>query len=258
MCRQVARDAAVAHQPGHLVRRLRRQGPEVPLHVVIAQVVVRAPLLRADEVLELQRVADEEDRGVVPDHVVVALGGVELQREAARVPPGVGAAPLPGHGGEPDQRVGPGAWLEHRGLGVGADVLRHLEVAERAAALGVRLTLGDALAVEVGHLLDQVVILEQDRAVGADGERMLVTLDRRTGIGRRRLGAVLLSLPFLLVILRSGWRSHPPLDRPGIGPRRPLPPHRLRIHAHRPVPGTAAPPPRNRHPRSGRTRQTRW
>ena len=117
------RDAAVAHQPGHLVRRLRGQGPEVPLHVVVAQVVVGAPLLRADEVLELQRVADEEHRGVVPDHVVVALGGVELQREAARVAPGVGAAPLAGHGGEPDQRVRAGAGLEHRGLGVGADVV---------------------------------------------------------------------------------------------------------------------------------------
>ena len=181
------RDAAVAHQPGHLVRRLRGQGPEVPLHVVIAQVVIRAPLLRADEVLELQRVAHEEDRGVVPDHVVVALGRVELQREAARVPPGIGAAPLTRHGGEPDQRVRTGAGLEHRGPGVGADVLRHLEVPERAAALGVRLTLGDPLAVEVRHLLDQVVVLEQDRAVGAHGERMLVALNRRAGIGCRRL-----------------------------------------------------------------------
>src|ERR1039457_6331730 len=92
-------DAAVAHQPGHLVRRFRRQGPEVPLHVVVAQVVVRAAFLGADEVLELHRVAQEEHRGVVPDHVVVALGRVELDREASGVPPGVGAAPLPGHGG---------------------------------------------------------------------------------------------------------------------------------------------------------------
>ena len=76
-------------------------------------------------------------------------------------------------------------------------------MAERAAALGVRLPLGDPLAVEVGHLLDQVVVLEQDRAVGADGERMLVALNRGTGIGGRRL-AVLLSLPFLLVMVRSG------------------------------------------------------
>ena len=74
------RDAPVAHQPGHLVRRLGRQRPEVPLHVVVAQVVVGAALLAADEVLELHRVADEEHRGVVADDVEVALGGVELQR----------------------------------------------------------------------------------------------------------------------------------------------------------------------------------
>ncbi len=46
-------DAAVAHQPRHLVRGLGRQRPEVPLHVVVAQAVVGAALLRADEVLEL-------------------------------------------------------------------------------------------------------------------------------------------------------------------------------------------------------------
>ena len=200
------RDAAVTHQPGDLVRRLRGQRPEVPLHVVVAQVVVGAALLRADEVLELHRVLDEEDRGVVPDHVVVALGGVELQREAARVAPGVGAAPLPRHGGEPDQRVGPGAGLEHRRLGVGADVVRHLEVAERAAALGVRLALRDPLAVEVGHLLDQVVVLEQDRAVGTDGQRMLVALDRRAGIGRG--GLDICHVLLLLRIEGGGQQLH--------------------------------------------------
>ena len=155
------------------------QRPEVPLHVVVAQVVGRHALLGADEVLELHRVAHEEDRGVVADHVEVALGRVELQREAARVPPGVWAAALAGDGGEPGQHLGLGAGLEHRGPGVLADVVGHLEVAERAAALGVRLALRDAFPVEVGHLLDQVVVLQQDRAVGADGQRMLVTGCRR-------------------------------------------------------------------------------
>ena len=41
-----ARDAPVAHQPSDLVRRLRGQRPEVPLHVVVAQAVVGAALLR--------------------------------------------------------------------------------------------------------------------------------------------------------------------------------------------------------------------
>ncbi|SKX64308.1 Uncharacterised protein [Mycobacteroides abscessus subsp. abscessus] len=66
-------DTAVAHQPGDLMRRLRRQRPEVPLHVVVAKVVVGAAFLRPDEVLELQRILDEEDRRVVADHVVDAL-----------------------------------------------------------------------------------------------------------------------------------------------------------------------------------------
>jgi hypothetical protein len=96
-----ARDAAIPHQPGDLVRRLRRQRPEVPLHVVITQIAVSATLLRADEIRELQRIAQEEHRGVVADDVVVALGGAKLQREAARVAPGVWAAALAGHCGEP-------------------------------------------------------------------------------------------------------------------------------------------------------------
>ena len=50
-------------------------------------------LLGVDEVLELAGVADEEDRGVVAHQVVVALLGVELDREAARVAAGVRRCP---------------------------------------------------------------------------------------------------------------------------------------------------------------------
>jgi hypothetical protein len=77
--------------------------------------------------------------------------------------------------------------LEDGGLGVRADVVRHLEVAERAAALGVGLALGDALAVEVGHLLDEVVVLQQDGAVGADGQRVFVAVDGDACVGGGRL-----------------------------------------------------------------------
>ena len=70
-------DAAVAHEDGHLMGRLRRQGPEVPLHVVVAGVAVGAPLLRMDEILEFLGISDEEHGGVVAHHVVVALLGVE-------------------------------------------------------------------------------------------------------------------------------------------------------------------------------------
>jgi hypothetical protein len=143
------REAAVAHQPDHLVRRLREQRPEVPLHIVAAQVVLGQPLLRPDEVLEVHRVLDEEDRRVVADHVVVALAGVELQREAAQVPPHVGAASFPRHRGESGHQPGGAPRLEQRRLGEGADIVGDLEPAKRAAALGVRLPLADPLRLKL-------------------------------------------------------------------------------------------------------------
>jgi hypothetical protein len=52
----------------------------------------------------------------------------------------------------------------------------------------MRLTLRHAFAVELRHLLNEVVIVKQDRPVRADGERVLVTLDWDTSIGRRWCG----------------------------------------------------------------------
>ena len=150
--------------------------------------------------LELERVAHEEDRGVVPDHVVVALRGVELQREPARVAPGVRAASLTGDRGEPGDHLGPGTRLEDGRAGVGAHVVRDLEGAERAAALGVRLPLRNAFPVEVGHLFDEVVVLQQDRTIGSYGQRIFITLDRATCIGCGWYALVLRHLPNSLVV----------------------------------------------------------
>src|SRR5205807_4690917 len=59
-----ARGATVGHQDCHLVERLGRERPEVPLHVAAAQAGAGHTLLRADEVLELAWVADEEDQSL--------------------------------------------------------------------------------------------------------------------------------------------------------------------------------------------------
>src|ERR1700675_4448234 len=67
-------------------------------------------------------------------------------------------------------RVGLGARLKHRGPRVAADVMGDLEMTEGAAALRVWLTLRDAFAIEVRHLLDQVMIVQNDGAIRTDGE----------------------------------------------------------------------------------------
>jgi hypothetical protein len=65
---------------------------------MVAQIGIRAALLRADEVLKFHRVAHEEHRRVVPDHVIVALTGVKLQRESPRITPRIWATALAGDG----------------------------------------------------------------------------------------------------------------------------------------------------------------
>ena len=100
------RDAPVAEQPGEHVGRLGREREEVPHVVRLLAVGVGVGLLGVDEVGELEGVADEEDRGVVAHQVVVAVLGVELDREAPRVAHGFGRTPAAGHGREAHEHLG--------------------------------------------------------------------------------------------------------------------------------------------------------
>src|SRR5690606_16585438 len=80
-----ARQPARPHEVRHLMRGFGIVRPEVPLHVVVAQSRVGKTLLTANEVRELHRIANEENRCVVADEIVVALRRMELEREAAHV-----------------------------------------------------------------------------------------------------------------------------------------------------------------------------
>src|SRR5699024_6612599 len=144
------------------------------------------------------------------DEVVVALGGVELDREAARVPPGVRAALLTGDSGEPDQHLGLRPRLEQRGAGVGRDVLLGDERAERTAALGVHDPLRDPLAVELRELLHGVVVVQHDRAGVADRLGVRVAGDRGSGGGGGHVShACLLSSCWFLD--RVSWSGTAPV-----------------------------------------------
>ncbi len=191
MWRQRRGDAAVAEQPGDLVGRLGGQAPEVPDVVRLLRAGVRVALLGVDEVGELDGVADEEHRGVVADEVVVALFGVELQREAAGVAHRVGGAEVAGHGREAQEGLGLLAHLgEEVRLGVLRDVGGHGEGAVGAGAAGVDHALGDALAVEVRELLEQHLVLDEQGPADAGGLALVVVGDRRAGLGGQRPGSV--------------------------------------------------------------------
>jgi hypothetical protein len=75
------------------------------------------------------------------------------------------------------------ASLTHEYVWLLGHVLGHLEEPVRAATFGVHRALRYALAVEVLHLLNDVVIVQRDRAGCTDCQRELVA-----GSGNPRIG----------------------------------------------------------------------
>jgi hypothetical protein len=158
----------------------RHEVPEVVVRGLgLRERAVGLLLRRVDEVGELDRVLDEEDRDVVADEVPVALTGVELRREPADVARQVHRALVADHGGEPDEdRRLLARSLEEVGARDVCERLVALEVAVGAVPAGVHDALGDALVVEVEDLLTEVEVLEQRRTPLAGAQRVLVVGDR--------------------------------------------------------------------------------
>ena len=118
----------------------------------------------------LDWVAHKKNGRIVADHVPHAVLRVVLDRKAARVARRVCRALLAADRREARKDRRALANLGQKlGLAERRHVVRDLKVAVRARALGVHDALGDALAVEMSELVDQVKVLQQQRAVLADG-----------------------------------------------------------------------------------------
>ena len=167
--------APVRKEDGHLVQQFRRQGPEVPHRGGRTQVGLGVPFLGVDEVRKLVRVATKKDRRVVPHHVPVAFLGVELQGKAAHVTLSIGGAQFTRHRRESGDHIGLLAdFGKNLGLGVAGDIVGDGEGAVCAPALGMDDALGDPLAVLMGQLLEELVVLHQKRAARTCGQRVLI------------------------------------------------------------------------------------
>jgi hypothetical protein len=138
-----------------------------------------------DEIAELQRILNEEDGGIVADHVSVALFGVELEGEAAGITLGVSGTLFSADGGESQEGWGALADLREE---LGRGVLGHVrvvtdEMAVRGGTFGVDDTLGGTLTIEVGHFLEQKEIFEYNWATRAHCQGVLVVADRASSVG---------------------------------------------------------------------------
>ncbi len=156
------------------MQALGRKRPEIPHRRRRTQIGLRVTLLGVDKVRELQRIAHEEHGSVVANQVPIAFFGIELDGKAAHVALGVRRAHLTGNGGETQDQRRFRTRLQRLGARVFGNVAGDLERSVSAPALGVHDALGDAFAVLVGQLLDELVVLHQHRTARACRNRILV------------------------------------------------------------------------------------
>uniref|UniRef100_A0A804P5F6 Uncharacterized protein n=1 Tax=Zea mays TaxID=4577 RepID=A0A804P5F6_MAIZE len=182
----VGRHAHVVEEEEEGVQALGEVRQEVEHPPVLLHVRPRVGLERVDHVGELDAVADEEDGEVVAQQVPVALAGVELHGEPARVADRLRGPPLVDHRREAHDHGRPHAG---RAQEVGARQRRHvvgaLEEALGGGPARVHHALRDALAREVRHLLDQVVVLQQDGTARPHSQRLVVVPHRSARVRRR-------------------------------------------------------------------------
>ncbi len=193
------------------VHRFRRLAHEVEDAVRLLAERHRIRLQGVDDVRKLDGVADEEDREIVAHEVPVAVFGVEFHGKPAGVAGDFGGIPSADDGGEPD-----GEWCPLPGLleDLGAGVFRgrlvaylsggvELAIADEAARM--HHALGNALAVEMSDLFQELIVFQRRRTAAADGSLRLVVADRmalpvgQDAIIRAGRHAVLAMRPMLLV-----------------------------------------------------------
>ena len=149
-------DAAFAHDDGDLVQGFGQQRPKVPVIRGRTHIGARVAFDGFVQVGEFARVAQEEHRRVVADHIPVAFFGIELQGKAADVAFRIGCAALACYGGETGEHFGfLTDFAEDFGAGVFCDVVRHGKRTERARTFGVHTAFRDDFAHEVGEFFIQ-------------------------------------------------------------------------------------------------------
>src|SRR5690606_33892326 len=101
--------------------------------------------------------------------------------EAAHVALCVGGAELARNSREPSDQFGLCAWLQALRLCVLRNVAGDGQRAVGAPAFRMHGTLRNALAVLMGQLLDELIVLKQQRPARTSSQRVLVVGDRCAG-----------------------------------------------------------------------------
>lgn len=148
---ETIRSTSVGHQDSNLVSRFRNLREEVPEHVGTLEIGLGVSLLGVDEIREFNRVSDEEDGGVVTNHIPIAFFSIELDGETTGITFGISGTLFTTDGGESGEDGSSLAdGFEDLSLAELGDVVGDFQITPSTSTLGMDDSFRDSFSVEVG------------------------------------------------------------------------------------------------------------
>lgn len=169
---------SIREEDGDLVDGFWNEGKEVPESVGVLAVGLWVSLLGVDEVWELLWVSDEEDWGVVSNQIPVSFFSVEFDSETSWISLGISRSLLTSDSGESGEDGGSLTnSVEELCLAVFGNIRSDFEITVSTSTLGVDDSFWDSFTIEVGDLIDEVEVLEEDWTVFSSSQTVLVVVD---------------------------------------------------------------------------------
>ena len=178
------RNAARREQVGQHMHGFRGLRHEVEDAVRLLPEGHRVRLQGMDDIRELDGITDKEDRQVVANQVPISVFGIKLDRKTAGIASDFRGVATADNGREPNCEWRPFArLLEQLGSSIPggrlvADFAGRLELTVTDETARMDDALGNAFAVEMGDLFEELVVLQRGRAAGTHGALRLVVGDR--------------------------------------------------------------------------------
>ena len=141
----------------------------------LREVAVRLLFRCMDDIGELDRILNEENRDIVADEIPVAFLGVELDRKTAHIARKVRRSLVSGYGREPHKHgrffAGP---LKNVGAGDLGQRFMSLKETVSPVAASMDDSFRDPLVIEMEYLFPKMKIFEKRRSAIAGAQRVLV------------------------------------------------------------------------------------
>jgi hypothetical protein len=162
--------SSVREKNGNLMESLWGMLPEIEDHIGVVEVSGWVSLLGMEEIWELNWIIDEENRGVISNHVVVTFFGVEFDGKSSWISDGISSSSFSSNSGESKEQWGSFSdSVEESSFGKMGDIFGYLKDTMSTRSFSVDNSFWNSFSIEAGKLIDEGEVLKENWSIWSCG-----------------------------------------------------------------------------------------